>query len=149
MNPAHLGPAAPRTQTTATPQVSHLGIIGIELPQQEGRRYDVILRLCRPLTTYESRELIAARAVGLEVSPDNPSQLTATQTSIEEVRDRLPELHELLTTAATAGHDAQETADRAHEVLAVEEARRQALVSDTNSCLNACTHSHDPAVDVA
>jgi hypothetical protein len=138
MNPAHI--------STAQPPSSHLNIIKLEVPQQDGRRYDVMLQLCRPLTSYENHELIAHRSIGLDASPDDPSQLIATHTTIEEVRDRLPEFHELLTAAAVNGHAAQDTATRVQEALDMEEARRQALVSDINACLGACSHTHDPAV---
>jgi hypothetical protein len=65
---------------------SHITIIKLELPQQPTRRYDVTMRLCRPLTTCEGREMVAHRSIGLDVSPDGPSQLIATHTIVEEVR---------------------------------------------------------------
>jgi hypothetical protein len=148
MNPAQITTSAqPPTDTVLLP-ASHITIVKLELPQQSTRRYDVILRLCRPLTTYESRELGAHRSIGLDVSPDDPSQLIATHTTIEEVRDRLPEFHELLTAAAANGHAAQDIATQADKALAVEEERRQTLVTDTNTRLEACPHTHDPVVAV-
>ena len=148
MNPASVPTAAPLTaQTTALPPARHITIVKLELPQQSTHRYDVILRLCRPLTTYESHEMVAHRSIGLDVSPDDPSQLIATHTTVEEVCDRLPEFHELLCAAAANGHAAQDTATQADKVLAVEEKRRQALVTNTNARLGACAHTHDPLPD--
>lgn len=139
MNPAHPTHAGhPTTETPVLPPASHLKIIELELLPQSTPRYDVILRLCRPLTIYESRELIAHPAIGLDISPGDPSQLIATHTTVEEVCDRLPEFHELLTAAAAAGHAAQDSATQAQHVLAVEEARRQALVADANTRFGAC-----------
>ena len=139
MNPAHPTTAAhPTTETPVLPPAIHLKIIELELLPQSTPRYDVILRLCRPLTSYESRELIAHPAIGLDISPDDPSQLIATHTTVEEVCDRLPEFHELLTAAAADGHAAQETDNQAQHVLEVEETRRQALVADANTRFGAC-----------
>jgi|GEM_PF-116910 len=94
-----------RATASALP-ASHITIIKLELPQQSTRRYDVTLRLCRPLTNYERHEMVAHRSIGLDVSPDDPSQLIATHTTVEEVCDRLPEFHELLCAAAANGHAA-------------------------------------------
>ena len=138
--------AHPTTQTSTLQPAIHVRIVKLELPQQPTHRYDVILRLCRSLTNYESHEMVAHRPIGLEVSPDDPSQLIATHTTVEEVCDRLPEFHELLCTAAANAHAAQDTAIRADKVLAVEEERRQTLVTVTNTRLGACPHSHDPLV---
>ncbi len=147
MNPASLVTATrPAGQTTALPPASHIAIVKLELPQQSTHRYDVILRLCRPLTDYESHEMAAHRHIGLDVSPDDPSQLMATHTTVEEVCDRLPEFHELLCAAAANGHAAQDIATRADKVIAVEEQRRQTLVADTNTRLGACAHTHDPPI---
>lgn len=147
MNPAQLTTSTPPVTETVRP-ASHLKIIELELPQQSTRRYDVNLRLCRPLTSYETHELSTHRPIGLDVSPDDSSLLIATLTTIEEVCDRLPEFHELLTAAAATGHAAQDAAAQAQKVLAVEEARRQALVTDTNTRLGTCPHTHDPVVEV-
>jgi hypothetical protein len=125
---------------------SHITIIKVELPQQSTRRYDVNLRLCRPLTTYECHQLGTLRSIGLDVSPDDPSQLIATHTTIEEVRDRLPEFHALLAAAAADSRAAEDSADQAQKALAVEEARRQTLVQETNTRLGACPHAHDSLV---
>ena len=125
---------------------NHIAIVKLELPQQPTHRYDVILRLCRPLTDYEIHEMVAHRSIGLEVSPEDPSQLIATHTTVEEVCDRLPEFHELLCAAAANGHAAQDAATQADKVLVVEEERRQTLVTDTNNRLGACPHTHDPLV---
>ena len=139
MNPAHPTTAAhPTTETPVVPPANHLKIIELELLPQSTPRYDVILRLCRPLTSYESRELIAHPAIGLDILPDDPSHLIATHTTVEEVCDRLPEFHELLSAAAADGHAAQDSATQAQHVLAVEEARRQALVADANTRFGAC-----------
>ncbi|MBO0676192.1 hypothetical protein JRC04_01805 [Mycolicibacterium sp. S2-37] len=124
----------------------HLKIIKLELPTQDGHHYDVMLRLCRPLTTHEVHEVAIHRSIGLEVSPDDPSLLIAAHTTVEEVRDRLPEFHGMLATASAAAHAAQDTATHAQEVLATEETRRQALVDDTNLNLGAGPNNHDPAV---
>jgi hypothetical protein len=78
----------------------------------------------------------------------NPAQLIATHTTIEEVRDRRPEFHELLSAAAANGHAAQDIVTQADKALAVEEERRQTLVTDTNTRLGACPHTHDPVVAV-
>jgi len=131
-----------RATASALP-ASHITIIKLELPQQSTRRYDVTLRLCRPLTNYERHEMVAHRSIGLDVSPDDPSQLIATHTTVEEVCDRLPEFHELLCAAAANGHAAQDAATQADKALLVEEGRRQALVTDANSRLGACPHTHD------
>lgn len=138
----------PPLSDTRVPTVrpaTHLSIVEIELPQQDGHRYDVLLRLCRPLTRYESHELVAHRSIGLEVSPDDPSRLIATRTTVEEVCDRLPEFHELLSEAADVGLAAQDAATRARNVHEVEETRRQHLVDDANASLQACPHTHDSA----
>jgi len=140
MNPAHLTTSAPPTRETVLP-ASHVTIIKLELPQQPTRRYDVMVRLCRPLTIYEGREMVAYRSI-----PDDPSRLIATHTTIEEVCDRLPEFHEPLTAATVNGHAAQDTATQAQKSLAVEEARRQTLVIDTNARLGTCPHTHDRLV---
>jgi hypothetical protein len=145
MNPPQVTTSPPVTREMVLP-ASHITIVKIELPQQSTRLYDVILRLCRPLTTYESHQLGAHQAIGLDVSPDDPSQLIATHTTAEEVRDRLPEFHEVLTAAAAAGLAAQDSAAQAQKALVVEEARRQTLVRDTNARLGTCPHSHDPVV---
>jgi hypothetical protein len=129
--------------TASAQPASHITIIKLELPQQTTRRYDVALRLCRPLTNYERHEMVAHRSIGLDVSPDDPSQLIATHTTVEEVCDRLPEFHELLCAAAANGHAAQDAAAQADKALVVEEGRRQALVTDANSRLGACPHTHD------
>jgi len=131
-----------RVTASALP-ASHITIIKLELPQQSTRRYDVTLRLCRPLTNYERHEMVAHRSIGLDVSPDDPSQLIATHTTVEEVCDRLPEFHELLCAAAANGHAAQDAATQADKALFVEEGRRQALVTEANSRLGACPHTHD------
>jgi hypothetical protein len=145
MNSENLTAAAHlTTRTSAVPPASHVTIVKLELPQQSTPHYDVTLRLCRPLTNYESHEMAAHQSIGLDVSPDDPSELIATHTTIEEVRDRLPEFHELLCVAAANGHDAQDLDARAQRVLAVEEERRQTLVTDTNNRLGACPHTHDP-----
>lgn len=107
-----------------------------------------MMRLCRPLTSYEIHELIEHRSIGLDVSPDDPSQLIATHTTLEEVRDRLPEFHERLAAAAANGHAAQDAAHREEKAHNAEEDRRQLLVSDINAALGACAHTHDPAVGV-
>ena len=143
MNLARLTTSAPLNRETVLP-ASHITIIKLELPQQSTRRYDVSLRLCRPLTNYESHEMVAHRSIGLDVSPDDPSQLIATHTTIEEVCDRLPEFHELLCAAAANGHAAQDTATQADKALVVEEERRQTLVTDANTRLGACPHAHVP-----
>ncbi|WP_197375291.1 hypothetical protein [Mycolicibacterium baixiangningiae] len=145
MNPANLSSAAPTTHSAEQPTDRHLKIINLELPEQDSPRYDVMMRLCRPLTSFEIHELIEHRSIGLEVSPDDPSQLIATHTTIEEVRDRLPEFHELLSAAATDAHAAQDVATRKEETHNTEEARRQLLVGDINASLGACSHTHDPA----
>jgi hypothetical protein len=147
MKPAPLDAAAPSTQTMPHTTASHLKIVEIELPQQEGLRYDVMLRLCRPLTSYEIDELRVHQSIGLDVSPDDPSRLVATHTTVEDVRDRLPEFHELLAAALADAHGAQDSADHVQDALAAEEARRQQLVSETNTRLGACDHTDDPAVD--
>jgi len=145
MNPASLNTAAqPTAEATALPPASHIKIVNLELSQQSTPHYDVTLRLCRPLTNYESHELAAHGSIGLDVSPDDPSQLIATHTTVEEVCDRLPEFHQLLYAAAANGHAAQDTAIQAQKVLNVEEERRQSLVTDTNARLGACPHTHDP-----
>lgn len=90
--------------------------------------------------------MVAHRSIGLDVSPDDSSQLVATHTTVEEVCDRLPEFHELLCAVAANGHAAQDTATQAANVLAVEEERRQTLVTDTNTRLRGCPHTHDPLV---
>ena len=149
MSSSRLSTAVPSMGTAAAPPTQHLTIIKLALPQQDGRRYYVALQLCRPLTSYEIHELSAHRSIGLDVSPEDPWQLIATHTTVEEVRDRLPEFHELLSTAAAEAHTAQETALRAQNNRAVEEARRQALVSDANVSLGACPHTHDPATEPA
>jgi hypothetical protein len=146
MNPASPSTAASTGHTTVQPTDRHLKIVNLALPEQESPRYDVMMRLCRPLTGYEIDELIEHRSIGLDVSPDDPSQLIATHTTIEEVRDRLPEFHELLSAAAANGHSAQDTATREEKTRNAEEARRQLLVSDINANLGACSHDHDPAV---
>ncbi|RZT25852.1 hypothetical protein EV589_1600 [Mycobacterium sp. BK558] len=140
MKPAHSDTLVPTVRPA-----THLSIVEIELPQQDGHRYDVTLRLCRPLTRHESHELVAHRSIGLEVSPDDPSRLIATRTTVEEVCDRLPEFHELLSEAADVGQAAQDAATRARNVHDVEEARRQHLVDDANASLRACQHTHDAA----
>lgn len=145
MNPAQLTMSAPPPRDTVLPE-THITIIKLELPQQSTRRYDVILRLCRRLTSYESHEMGAHRAIGLDVSPDDPAQLIATHTTIEEVCDRLPEFHELLTAAAANAHAAQDTAVQALKSLAVEEVRRQAVVTEANARLGTCPHTHDRLV---
>jgi hypothetical protein len=142
MNLARVTASAPLTRETTMP-ASHITIIKLELPQQATRRYDVTLRLCRPLTNYERHEMVAHRSIGLDVSPDDPSQLIATHTTVEEVCDRLPEFHELLCAAAANGHAAQDAATQADRALVVEEGRRQAVVTDANSRLGACPHTHD------
>jgi hypothetical protein len=142
MNLARVTTSAPLARETTLP-ASHITIIKLELPQQSTRRYDVTLRLCRPLTNYERHEMVAHRSIGLDVSPDDPSQLIATHTTVEEVCDRLPEFHELLCAAAANGHAAQDAATQADKALLVEEGRRQALVTDANSRLGACPHTHD------
>ncbi len=147
MNPAQHTTSPPPVSETVRP-ASHLKIVELELPPQSTPCYDVMLRLCRPLTSYETHELSTYRPIGLDVSPQDPSQLIATHTTIEEVCDRLPEFHELLTVAAATGHAAQDTATQAQKVLAVEEARRQALVTDANARLGTCLHTHDPVIGV-
>jgi hypothetical protein len=147
MKPAPLDAAAPSTQTMPRAAGSHLKIVELELPQQAGLRYDVMLRLCRPLTRYEIDEMRVHCSIGLDVSPDDPSQLIATHTTVEQVRDRLPEFHELLAAATADAHGAQDSANDAQDALATEEARRQHLVQETNARLGACEHTHDPAVD--
>jgi hypothetical protein len=142
MNLTRLTTSAPLTRETVLP-ASHITIVKLELPQQSTHRYDVILRLCRPLTNYESHEMVAHRSIGLDVSPDDPSQLIATHTTVEEVCDRLPEFHELLCAAAANAHAAHDAATQADKALAVEEDRRQTLVTDANSRLGACPHTHD------
>jgi hypothetical protein len=134
--------SAPPARETVLP-ASHITIVKLELPQQSTRRYDVILRLCRPLTNYESHEMVAHRSIGLDLSPDDPSQLIATHTTVEEVCDRLPEFHELLCAAAANGHAAHDAATQADKALVAEENRRQTVVTDANSRLGACPHTHD------
>ncbi|MGA7135932.1 MAG: hypothetical protein WBZ15_26990 [Mycobacterium sp.] len=148
MNPADLTTAIhPTTQTTSRSPATHLKIIELELPQQNNPCYDVTLRLSRPLTDSESHELTAHRSIGLDFSPDDPSQLIATHTTVEEVQDRLPEFHELLTAAAAGAHTAQDPAAQSPKAVAVEEARRQSLVSDTNARFGASPHTVEPVVD--
>jgi len=60
------------------------------------------------MTSSESHELTAHRSIGLDVSPNDPSQLT--HTTVEEVQGRLPEFHELLTAAAAGAHIGQDPA---------------------------------------
>jgi hypothetical protein len=93
MNLARVTTSAPLTRETALP-ASHVTIVKLELPQQSTRRYDVTLRLCRPLTSYES-------------------------------------------------HAAQDAATQAAKALVVEEGRRQTLVTEANSRLGVCPHTHD------
>jgi hypothetical protein len=65
---------------------------------------------------------------------------------VEDVRDRPPEFHQLLTAAVTDADAAQDTATQAQNALAQEEARRQSLVSETNARLGACPHTQDQVV---
>lgn len=146
MNPATLSTTAHDTHTHTQPP-THVKIIKLELRQQDSRRYDILLHLCRPLTSYEKDALAVHRTIGLEISPDDPSQLIATHTTVEEVHDRLPEFHELLSAAAANGHAAQYNAMRAREAIATEEIRRQSLVSDVNSFLGGCPQAHDRVVE--
>ncbi len=149
MNPASLTTAVdPTKQTAEQSHACHIKIIKLELPQQFTPHYDVTLRLCRALTSYESHEMGAHGSIGLDISPEDQSQLIATHTTVEEVCDRLPEFHELLCAAAAKGHAAHDTALQAEKVLAVEEERRQALVTTTNARLGACPHTHDPLTSV-
>lgn len=142
MNQSHLSTHAPRVEQ----HDRHLKIVELALPQQDSIRYDVMMLLCRPLTAFEIDALIVHRSIGLDVSPDDPARLIATHTTIEEVRNRLPEFHELLCAAAADGHAAQDAASEARDALAVEESRRQALVTDANANLGPCSHVHDAAV---
>jgi hypothetical protein len=142
----NLHTVASPTHSAAQPD-RHLKIVELGLPQQDNFRYDVMMRLCRPLTSYEAEALSVHRSIGLDVSTDDPSHLIATHTTIEEVRDRLPEFHELLAAAAAVGHAAEDTATAARDALAVEESRRQTLVGDINASLGPCSHDHDAAVD--
>jgi hypothetical protein len=147
MNAARLNEAAdPATATSPLPTACHISIVRLELPQQFTPHYDVTLRLCRRLTSYESHEMVAHRSIGLDVFPGDSSKLIATHTTVEEVRDRLPEFHGLLCAAASVGATAQNTAMAAQRVLDVEEQRRQVVVTDTNARLGACPHTHDPLV---
>ncbi|MCZ8380905.1 hypothetical protein O6P37_18725 [Mycobacterium sp. CPCC 205372] len=140
-------PAHPNTSAAATPgqeqlPASHLKIVKLELSPQDSPRYDVLLQLCRPLTNYEMHELEVHRSIGLEVSADDPSQMIATHTTVEDVQDRLPEFHDLLTTASADAHAAQAAADHARDAVAAEESRRQKVISEANSALGACPHTH-------
>lgn len=144
-------PTHPSTPTAATHgqerlPAGHLKIVKLELSPQDGPRYDVLLQLCRPLTNYEINELGVHRSIGLDVSPDDPSRLIATHTTVEDVQDRLPEFHDLLTTAAADAHAAKDAADHARDAVAMEESRRQMVLSDANLSLGACPHTHDPEV---
>jgi hypothetical protein len=142
MTPAHPSTSAAATPGEALLPASHLKIVKIELAPQDSPRYDVVLHLCRPLTNYEINELGVHRSIGLDVSTDDPSQLIATHTTVEDVQDRLPEFHDLLTTAAADAHAAQEAADHARDAVAAEESRRQMVVSEANFGLGACPHTH-------
>ena len=145
MNPQNFTPAThSTTRTSALTPACHIAIVELERPQQCTPHYDVALRLCRPLTKYESHEMAAHRSIGLDVAPNEPSRLIAAHTTVEEVRDRLPEFHELLCAAVANGLAAQDKAAQAQKVLLVEEHRRQTLVADTNARLGACPHTHDP-----
>jgi len=140
-------PPHPNTSAAATPgqerlPASHLKIVKLELSPQDGPRYDVLLQLCRPLTNYEINELEVHQSIGLDVSGDDPSQLIATHTTVEDVQDRLPEFHDLLTTASHDAQAAQAAADHARHAVAAEESRRQKVISEANSALGACPHTH-------
>ena len=139
MNPADAATAAHPGTNASPAAASHLKIVKVELPQQSTHRYSVILRLCRALTDHEVHELVAHLPHGLEVRPDDASQLIATRTTIEDVCDRLPEFHELLA-VASAEHDVAHdtlTQTQARVARGVEEARRQALVTEINARLGA------------
>jgi hypothetical protein len=145
MTPLQDNAAVPSVPAMVLP-ANHLTIVKLELSQQAGPRYDVMLRLCRPLTGYESRELAVHRPIGLDVSADDPSQLIASHTTVQEVCDRLPEFQELLSAAVSDADAAQNRATQIEDDLAAEQARRQKLVDDTNIGLGAGAHIHDPVV---
>ena len=93
--------------------------------------YPVMLGISRPITAYELAELASTDLAGT----GDPMWLVAPQTTVDAVRERLPELQDLLERAA----ERASAVEHAAEALAAGEQdelkRRLGVLSDINRSL--------------
>jgi hypothetical protein len=104
-------------------------------------KYDVILFLSRPLSGYERNAFLQGFGAGeVDLPSMDPNQLTVRHTTLEQVRDGLPDFAERLTKAVADGAAAQAAKDTEQQAAAnrrsAEEARLAALVEEINSKLD-------------